>query len=81
MGVFIGVDLFEVFEVILIDCFGRLGYDFYWKVCGIYNFLVKFNCICKLIGKEKIYGKIFCVEEDIKKELIFLLERVVFNFS
>ena len=79
MGVFTGADLLEVPEVTLIDRFGRLGYDLYRKARGIHNSPVKSNHIRKSIGKEKTYGKILRAEEDIKKELTLLSERVALN--
>ena len=39
------------------------------------------NRIRKSIGKEKTYGKILRAEEDIKKELTLLSERVALNLS
>ncbi len=79
MGVFTGADLLEVPEVTLIDRFGRLGYDLYRKARGIHNSPVKSNRIRKSIGKEKTYGKILRAEEDIKKELTLLSEKVALN--
>ena len=79
MGVFTGADLLEVPEITLIDRFGRLGYDLYRKARGIHNSPVKSNRIRKSIGKEKTYGKILRAEEDIKKELTLLSERVALN--
>ncbi|VSH19423.1 DNA polymerase IV [Streptococcus pneumoniae] len=79
MGVFTGADLLEVPEVTLIDRFGRLGYDLYRKARGIHNSPVKANRIRKSIGKEKTYGKILRAEEDIKKELTLLSEKVALN--
>lgn len=79
MGVFTGADLLEVPEVTLIDRFGRLGYDLYRKARGIHNSPVKSNRIRKSIGKEKTYGKILLAEEDIKKELTLLSEKVALN--
>ncbi len=81
MGVFTGADLLEVPEVTLIDRFGRLGYDLYRKARGIHNSPVKSNRIRKSIGKEKTYGKILRAEEDIKKELTLLSERVALNLN
>ena len=59
----------------------RLGYDLYRKARGIHNSPVKSNRIRKSIGKEKTYGKILRAEEDIKKELTLLSERVALNLS
>ena len=81
IGIFTGADLLEVPEVTLIDRFGRLGYDLYRKARGIHNSPVKSNRIRKSIGKEKTYGKILRAEEDIKKELALLSERVALNLS
>ena len=81
MGIYTGADLLDVSEVTLIDRFGRLGFDLYRKVRGIHNSPVKSNRIRKSIGKEKTYGKILQVEEDIKKELTLLSEKVALNLS
>ena len=81
MGIYTGADLLNVSEVTLIDRFGRLGYDLYRKARGIHNSPVKSNRIRKSIGKEKTYGKILQDEEDIKKELTLLSEKVALNLS
>ena len=81
MGIYTGADLLDVSEVTLIDRFGRLGFDLYRKARGIHNSPVKANRIRKSIGKEKTYGKILQVEEDIKKELTLLSEKVAHNLS
>ena len=81
MGVFTGADLIEISEITLIDRFGRLGFDLYRKARGIDNSPVKSNRIRKSIGKEKTYSKILNLEEDIKKELTLLSERVALNLQ
>lgn len=81
MGIYTGADLLDVSEVTLIDRFGRLGFDLYRKARGIHNSPVKSNRIRKSIGKEKTYGKILQDEEDIKKELTLLSEKVAHNLS
>ena len=81
MGIYTGADLLKVSEITLIDRFGRLGFDLYRKARGIHNSPVKSNQIRKSIGKEKTYGKILQVEEDIKKELTLLSEKVALNLS
>ena len=81
MGIYTGADLLDVSEVALIDQFGRLGFDLYRKARGIHNSPVKANRIRKSIGKEKTYGKILQVEEDIRKELTLLSEKVAHNLS
>ena len=81
MSIYTGADLLDVSEVTLIDRFGRLGFDLYRKARGIHNSPVKSNRIRKSIGKEKTYGKILQVEEDIKKELTLLSEKVAHNLS
>lgn len=81
MGIYTGEDLLAVSEVTLIDRFGRLGFDLYRKARGIHNSSVKSDRIRKSIGKEKTYGKILQVEEDIKKELTLLSEKVAHNLS
>lgn len=70
LGIYIGEDFFFLFEIFLIDMFGCFGYDFYCKVRGINVFLVKFDRVCKLIGSEKIYGKLLYNEVDIKVEIL-----------
>ena len=81
MGIYTGADLLDISEVTLIDRFGRLGFDLYRKARGIHNSPVKPDRIRKSIGKEKTYGKILQVEEDIKKELTLLSEKVAHNLS
>ena len=81
MSIYTGEDLLAVSEVTLIDWFGRLGFDLYRKARGIHNSPVKANRIRKSISKEKTYGKILHVEEDIKKELTLLSEKVAHNLS
>ena len=81
MGVFTGADLIEISEITLIDRFGRLGFDLYRKARGIDNSPVKSNRIRKSIGKEKTYSKILNLEEDIKKELTLLSERVALSLQ
>ena len=81
MGIYNGADLLKVSEITLIDRFGRLGFDLYRKARGIHNSPVKSDRIRKSIGKEKTYGKILQVEEDIKKELTLLSEKVALNLS
>ena len=81
MGVFTGADLLKISEISLIDHFGRLGFDLYRKARGIDNSPVKSNRIRKSIGKEKTYSKILSLEEDIKKELTLLSERVALSLQ
>ena len=81
MDIYTGEDLLAVSEVTLIDRFGRLGFDLYRKARGIHNSPVKSNRIRKSIGKEKTYSKILQDEEDIKKELTLLSEKVAHNLS
>ncbi|QQC34957.1 DNA polymerase IV [Streptococcus oralis] len=76
MGIYTGADLLDLSEVTLIDRFGRLGFDLYRKARGIHNSPVRSDRIRKSIGKEKTYGKILQVEEDIKKELTLLAQKV-----
>ena len=81
MGVFTGADLLKISEISLIDRFGRLGFDLYRKARGIDNSPVKSNRIRKSIGKEKTYSKVLNLEEDIKKELTLLSERVALSLQ
>ncbi|NQG98338.1 DNA polymerase IV [Streptococcus suis] len=76
MGVYTGKDLLAIPEMVLIDQFGRFGYDLYRKARGISNSPVKANRIRKSIGKERTYGKLLYREEDALKELASLCKRV-----
>ncbi|KXT85576.1 DNA polymerase IV [Streptococcus sp. DD11] len=76
MGVYTGADLLGIPEMTLIDRFGRFGFDLYRKVRGISNSPVKPNRIRKSIGKERTYAKLLYSEEDIKKELTRLAQKV-----
>ena len=81
MCVFTGADLIEISEIALIDRFGRLGFDLYRKARGIDNSPVKSDRIRKSIGKEKTYSKILSLEEDIKKELTLLSQKVALSLQ
>lgn len=81
MGVFTGANLLEISEITLIDRFGRFGFDLYRKARGIDNSPVKSNRIRKSIGKEKTYSKILNLDEDIKKELTVLSEKVALSLQ
>ncbi|HEL1585693.1 TPA: DNA polymerase IV [Streptococcus suis] len=76
MGVYTGKDLLAIPEMVLIDQFGRFGYDLYRKARGISNSPVKANRIRKSISKERTYGKLLYREEDALKELASLCKRV-----
>ena len=76
MGVYTGADLLKIPEMTLIDKFGRFGFDLYRKARGISNSPVKSNRIRKSIGKERTYAKLLYGEEDIKKELTLLAQKV-----
>ncbi|MCI5871998.1 MULTISPECIES: DNA polymerase IV [Streptococcus] len=76
MEVFTGKDLLDVPEMVLIDKFGRFGYDLYRKARGISNSPVKANRVRKSIGKERTYRKLLYRDEDVLKELISLCQRV-----
>ena len=76
MGVYSGADLLKIPEMTLIDKFGRFGFDLYRKARGISNSPVKSNRIRKSIGKERTYAKLLYSEEDIKKELTLLAQKV-----
>ena len=76
MGVYTGGDLLKIPEMTLIDKFGRFGFDLYRKARGISNSPVKSNRIRKSIGKERTYAKLLYSEEDIKKELTLLAQKV-----
>jgi len=76
MGIYTGADLLKVSEMTLIDKFSRFGFDLYRKARGISNSPVKSNRIRKSIGKERTYAKLLYSEEDIKKELTLLAQKV-----
>ncbi|CRH93172.1 DNA polymerase IV [Chlamydia trachomatis] len=76
MNVFTGADLLEIPEMVLIDKFGRFGFDLYRKARGISSNKVKVNRIRKSIGKERTYAKLLYTDEDVKKELASLSKRV-----
>ncbi|HEM3576473.1 TPA: DNA polymerase IV [Streptococcus suis] len=76
MGVYTGQDLLDVPEMVLIDRFGRFGYDLYRKARGISNSPVKVDRVRKSIGKEKTYRKLLYRDEDVMKELVSLCQRV-----
>ena len=76
MGIYTGADLLKIPEMTLIDKFGRFGFDLYRKARGISNSPVKSNRIRKSIGKERTYAKLLYSEEDIKKELTLLAQKV-----
>ena len=76
MGIYTGADLLKVPKMTLIDKFGRFGFDLYRKARGISNSPVKSNRIRKSIGKERTYAKLLYSEEDIKKELTLLAQKV-----
>ncbi len=81
MGVYTGKDLLEVPEMVLIDKFGRFGYDLYRKARGISNSPVKVNRVRKSIGKERTYRKLLYREEDALKELASLCQRVAASLT
>ncbi len=76
MGIYTGADLLKIPEMTLIDKFGRFGFELYRKARGISNSPVKSNRIRKSIGKERTYAKLLYSEEDIKKELTLLAQKV-----
>lgn len=81
MGVYTGADLREIEEMTLIDLFGRFGYDLYRKVRGISSNRVQADRIRKSIGKERTYSKLLSREEDVKKELQSLSQRVALSLD
>lgn len=76
MGVYHGSDLLEIPEMILIDTFGRLGYELYRKARGVSNSPVKPNRLRKSIGSEKTYNKLLYEEGHVKVELSKHAKRV-----
>ncbi|MFC3928574.1 DNA polymerase IV [Streptococcus caprae] len=69
MSIYKGADLQAVPEHVLIDRFGRFGYELYRKARGISNSPVKPNRIRKSIGSERTYGKLLFTQEDILAEI------------
>ncbi|MGT2926102.1 DNA polymerase IV [Streptococcus cuniculipharyngis] len=76
LGVYTGEDLLGLSETVLIDRFGRFGYDLYRKARGINHSPVKTNRERKSIGSERTYAKLLYREEDIKLELSKHVKRV-----
>ncbi|MGT2667213.1 DNA polymerase IV [Streptococcus rifensis] len=81
MGVYTGADLQSIPELTLIDRFGRFGYDLYRKARGISNSPVKIERVRKSLGKERTYGKLLYHDEDAKKELSNLCQRVAASLA
>ncbi|MFA9467971.1 DNA polymerase IV [Streptococcus sp. E24BD] len=76
MGVFTGKDLQGLSEMVLIDQFGRFGYDLYRKARGISNSPVRTDRVRKSIGSERTYAKLLYADEDIKVEISKNAKRV-----
>jgi DNA polymerase-4 len=81
MGVYTGQDLLDVPEMVLIDTFGRFGFDLYRKARGISDSPVKADRGRKSIGKEKTYRKLLYRDEDVLKELTSLCHGLLVAWS
>lgn len=69
MGVYNGDDLLKIPEMVLIDQFGKFGYDLYRKARGVHDAKVEANRKRKSIGSERTYGKLLEREDDVFVEI------------
>ena len=79
LNIFTGQDLHDANPQKLIDDLGSVGWSLYLKSHGIHNAQVKADRPRKSIGKEKTYGKLLYLEDDIKAEVEKLSKRVAEN--
>jgi DNA polymerase-4 len=77
LGIVNGGDLQKADPLTLAERFGVYGWYLYLKANGIHNSKVVNSRERKSIGKERTYGKLLYLPEDIKGELARLSERVV----
>lgn len=69
LGFFNGGDLQKADPVDLAERFGVYGWELYQKANGIHNSKVKNYRERKSVGKERTYGKLLYLPDDIKAEL------------
>ena len=81
MGIKTGGDLQAAEPLELADRFGVYGWELYLKANGIHQSQVKNSRERKSVGKERTYGKLLYLPEDIKGELAKLSQRVWQNVS
>jgi DNA polymerase-4 len=76
LGIRTGQDIQVYSPQVLSEKLGVFGWELYLKANGIHNSPVKPNRIRKSVGKEKTYGKLLYLEEDIKAEISILSQKV-----
>lgn len=81
MGVTTGKDLQKIDPLVLANRFGVYGWELYLKANGIHNSQVKNSRTRKSVGKERTYGKLLYLTDDIKGELTKLSESVAKNLT
>ncbi len=76
LGFFTGGDLQKADPVDLAERFGIYGWELFQKANGIHNSKVKNHRERKSVGKERTYGKLLYLPDDIKAELIKISKQV-----
>lgn len=76
LGLFTGKDLQKADPVDLAAHFGVYGWELYQKANGIHPSKVKSHRERKSVGKERTYGKLLYLPDDIKVELGRISEKV-----
>ncbi len=76
LGITTGKDLQNSDPLVLAERFGVYGWYLYLKANGIHNSKVINSRKRKSVGKERTYGKLLYLPDDIKGELARLSERV-----
>lgn len=69
LNIYKGADIQEKDPLYLTDRFGVYGWELYLKANGIHNSKVKSTRQRKSIGKERTYGKLLYLPEDIREEI------------
>ncbi|GFH43220.1 DNA polymerase IV [Lactococcus hodotermopsidis] len=76
LGIKTGKEIQAYSPQILAEKLGIFGWELYLKANGIHNSPVKPNRLRKSVGKEKTYGKLLYLAEDIKAEITILSQKV-----
>ncbi|AYG01961.1 DNA polymerase IV [Lactococcus allomyrinae] len=76
LGLFTGGDVQKADPVDLAERFGIYGWELYQKANGIHNSKVKNYRQRKSVGKERTYGKLLYLPDDVNAELGKISERV-----
>lgn len=76
LGIFTGMDLYQLGEMELISQFGKMGYSLYRKVRGIHDSPVNVTRDRKSVGKEHTYGNPLTTENQVLAQLRRLAEEV-----